>query len=446
MSIEILESKLNQLKITDNPIQTDEDLMTMNENEPLASFRGCPKKEISRSSSKLKLDNTLDSVINLSVSLSDDMIIGSGTYSTVYKINGKIARKVLSKNSDPVVLDDIDLMEICVPYRLAASEYVLSPLRTVLLDNSTRYIEYPYYKYTLLEYCVFEHISVDKFNMIIRRVVHALSDLHSSGFSHGDVCELNILLNTPDDTVLADFGLCQYLYRRKFHDANQRESHKSIEQIFGHVKNRRDNLRAIDAWALGITIIRCLYIITQNEAPDLFLEECLGDNIDVLLSLTGIPDYVDYRKLKRFEFPDFREYNTIKEYAMLLLNLDPIKRLPFITIVGSSIPPLVCKCDNPPYSSFFTGVPGFGKLQPSSRSIALRMFRDLVSSQFPISDDKYYIFAVAITHIVSALFEYTSDKTYREINKCISSRDEYAQILFCILMFYDYDMFRLAIE
>lgn len=197
--------------------------------------------------------------------ISEDCI-GVGTYGTVYtgycKKTG--AQVVYKKCTYPHGAKVIVQNEVSALEKLADSDYVVK-----MLWHDDHGIVLPRYRRNLADY-IREGFELSRNDIIhiIRRIALAIRDNNSKGIIHRDIKPDNILLNQPDDAVLADYGIyciddpadkdTDVVWDKSFYVGTMHwRAPEILAAIDKEISIEYDH--RIDIWSLGLTLMLMIF-------------------------------------------------------------------------------------------------------------------------------------------------------------------------------------------
>lgn len=233
--------------------------------------------------------------------ISEDCI-GVGTYGTVYGGHCKTTGEkiVYKKCTYPHGAAVIVRNEVEALQRLSNSEYVIS-----ILAHDDMGIILPRYNCSLDDYLKSgKNLSRNDIIHIISRIAMAIHDNKDCGIIHRDIKPDNILLNMPNDAVLADYGLyCIDEKPRHCARLPYTESESETDKSFyvGTMHWRAPELldaieketeikydHRIDVWSLGLIFL--LLVIGHIPAADAETNEetLIATEVNLPILLEGV--------------------------------------------------------------------------------------------------------------------------------------------------------------
>ena len=258
----------------------------------------------------------------------EDVILGSGSYSTVYKVEyqGIIkAYKVMNCEYNTEGIDHSDLREISFLKTVSCTNIV--DMNYVNIDDQSCIsiiLE-------LLEIDLSHLIKEDNLNInLIKRyslqIVNAVKCLKDLGILHRDIKPENILVK-GEDIKLADFGL-SYPYVNVFYKRSKETEmytvlYRPIELFLGETKYSFE----ADVWATGVTIAEMLRkypIFYPEEVPNRWGIKSMTTTILKFLGTQtvkdSLPDNEDIKLFEDFE-PDTNYNDFFNTDDNLLIDL-----------------------------------------------------------------------------------------------------------------------------
>lgn len=182
--------------------------------------------------------------------------IGEGTYATVYKTirDGRMVALKEYKNKEYNFLSEVALGMQCD-----------HPNIVKVLDFGTDHLLMQLGKHDLHQEMVEQMPSEEKVLSWLPAMFSSLIYLHENGIVHRDVKDTNFVLDLEGNILLCDLGSCSHLDNDGFSPTTlpspqmytQRVEPQEVK-MFTDIFAEQLDTRALDAWSLGVTILKFL--------------------------------------------------------------------------------------------------------------------------------------------------------------------------------------------
>ena len=225
--------------------------------------------------------------------------IGEGGYGTVHLVYDCFHKRPIAVKHQNHALDELEK-----EYNLLR---LLQP-KCPYVSSFCQYISRQHHGYLITEYITngdlhcSNQFTISTISPIIISLLTALYQVHRHGYIHGDIKPENILLRTPQEPILIDFGLAI----RK-----QSQHRNPLNEICGTLQYmsllQHDTLHIVspydDLWSLGLT---CLSLLHSKPLPwERIIDERTNSQWD--------NDQVDDTELSRLIYQEKKK--TFKTYV-----------------------------------------------------------------------------------------------------------------------------------
>ena len=243
-------------------------------------------------------DSILFDKVDLNLKIENSDILFDNNNSTIYKLNGYIYKKHIPYKKKKYLdiineLKNLNNSLFLIPLEIFGtnSNYIIEKLNYVSNGD-------------LLEYIMTKKLSFYEKNIIIKKLLKIIKDLHNYGYSHRDLKPENILIDNNQDLILADFDFtCRYNCNDNFNSGTLKYA---APEIIKYNELKLSDWRKIDIWSLGII----LYIILLDRFP--WIEATIKSN--------DFKNYTTFKKKNKY----FKEIlkNKYANYEFAKYELD----------------------------------------------------------------------------------------------------------------------------
>lgn len=180
----------------------------------------------------------------------EDLIVGSGTYGTVYKKNNTVLKICNYETGDITTCEFLKELKV---YQTVNSKYVAK-----YIASSLNRIEIERYE----KFCEF-FTGEEAIVRFIKKICLGVKDIHDSGIIHADLSLNNILMDNQGDPKIIDFGLSVLRSCGDISNHNgQSVTIRAPEVHYGGICDYK-----IDIWSIGAIyyILKYQKLLTKNE-------------------------------------------------------------------------------------------------------------------------------------------------------------------------------------
>jgi len=266
--------------------------------------------------------------------------INKGGSSIVYQgidsiTNEKIIIKELQSANINKLNREINILDICrtIPNTIKLIDFYKK--------DDMYYIIFPYIECPQSR-TQFYNFNNNEIKIFMKTILTTIKNIHNNGIIHRDIKPSNILINSPKNIFIIDFGVSDfYLPFRKFSNKIGTKNFRSPEQIVG-VKGFDYK---IDIWAIGIIFAEIIF----HKFP--FIKPEDDDKvIQHIAKLSGKSEFIKFLKkynieLEKYSFIDDIDNESIiydlckkcqrsilnnpdtTDLLFKLINIDPNKRI-----------------------------------------------------------------------------------------------------------------------
>jgi len=274
-------------------------------------------------------------------SYTKEKVLGAGNYGevSVVKIDG-LANEYVMKTFKSESLSDDALTETSMLTSLKHPNVIFVEYLTVDVGADIRInLFMKKYSSDLLGYMSSKSLTPDEVRNIFRQILQGLEYIHSQNIIHRDLKSQNVLINSPDDVRIADFGMAVYA-NSLYLDTDWQfctDPYRAPEIMFARQERPRITVKysaSFDMFSAGCIFFELLtgrrLFEPTNSAIEFALErfKILGKpSVEEFPLMKNYPGYANLPDFPRASFDTLIPDPNARNLLCLLLTFNPMSRI-----------------------------------------------------------------------------------------------------------------------